>query len=251
MGIIKLELNVSKITPIEDCNGKTVCKVVTLSLEGKEFSYLPGQWANIGIPGFMHKENPEKEYMAAFSILSSSEEKDNLEFLIGIRPGEGLTAHIDQNLKVGDKMIVQGPFGHFTLNEETQKHVWAATGTGIAPFVSFLRTLKLKGLTDKEITLFYGCRNVKCLFLKDEIRSYKEVMPNFTLVEVLSDKDVGEEWTGKRGFVTPFVKEFLKKGNSAELEGYACGVPIMVEDVCKMYSEAGIPKEKIRRERFG
>ena len=249
MVIKKIELTVRKITPIED-NGKTVCKIFELSLDGEEFPFTAGQWANVGVPGYMHHDYPEKVYMSAFSICSSPEEKDKLEFLIGIREGHGLTSHMNENVKEGDTFVVQGPFGHFTLNEETKKQVWVATGTGIAPFISFLRTLNLKGMENKEVTLFYGCRNPNALYLGDEIISYKEKLPKFSLVEVLSDKDLGDEWKGKRGFVTPFVKEFLEQNNPAELEGYICGIPAMVQDIYQLFSDVGIPEDKIRREKY-
>jgi ferredoxin-NADP reductase len=65
-----------------------------------------------------------------------------LEFLIKEVSG-GLMSRKLKKLNPGDKLELEGPFGFFTLNEDfysAPSLLLVATGTGISPFNSFIRS---------------------------------------------------------------------------------------------------------------
>lgn len=74
--------------------------------------------------------------------LYSGEEDPYLEVLIK----EVEAGYLSKKLKrisSGQQVNIYGPYGHFTLDavkKKTHKHVFIASGTGIAPFASFVRS---------------------------------------------------------------------------------------------------------------
>lgn len=71
----------------------------------------------------------------------SGEKDDYLEFIIKIVEDGTVTPNF-KSLKAGDTVEIAGPYGEFCLdsNKLNKKHLFIATGTGIAPFHSFVKT---------------------------------------------------------------------------------------------------------------
>lgn len=108
-----------------------------LRLERRDFVFKAGQCVNLGKVG--HGVNRE------YSIYSG-EADPYLEFVIR-KVDNGIVSRSLQALVAGDAVEVDGPYGQFCLEMPMQlgtHFVFVATGTGIAPFASFIRTyLKL------------------------------------------------------------------------------------------------------------
>ncbi len=138
------------------------------------FSFKPGQYATLGI------EKNEKIIARPYSIASSPRETRYLEFYI-IRVDNGeFTSPLFQ-LKEGDALYYMNtPKGKFTP-ERTQSihHVYIATGTGLAPFISMLRTFlhdkkNGKDLPFYTITLMHGARLTQDLGYREELQALEE-----------------------------------------------------------------------------
>ena len=115
---------------------KTVSeKTVVLRTERPNVNIQAGQCFNVGVPGM----SVNREYS-----MYSSGDAPFLEFLIRI-VDEGLVSRSLANLKVGDTVEIDGPYGRFCLPLETKgkKFLFIASGTGVAPFHSFVKTLSL------------------------------------------------------------------------------------------------------------
>jgi ferredoxin--NADP+ reductase/benzoate/toluate 1,2-dioxygenase reductase subunit len=107
--------------------------VFLLRIERKDIVFDPGQYIFVNFPG--------TRYIREYSI-SSGINDPYLELLIKEVP-EGLMSKKLKNVKPGDIVEIEGPFGFFTLNERfyaTPPLLLAATGTGISPFRSFVRS---------------------------------------------------------------------------------------------------------------
>lgn len=119
-------------------NSKVISKnfltpdVFTLKVEKGDFKITAGQCFNLGLVG----EGVNREY----SIYSSAN-SSYLEFLIRRMDGGLVSDHLSK-LMPGDSIEVDGPYGEFCLNLEDleKKFVFIASGTGIAPFHSFINT---------------------------------------------------------------------------------------------------------------
>ena len=94
--------------------------------------FVSGQYLIVGTQESIHR----REY----SIYSSPQD-DYLEILLKEIPG-GLVSGMLHHVAIGALLEIEGPFGYFTIPPEKQaiQHIMIATGTGIAPFHSFVRT---------------------------------------------------------------------------------------------------------------
>ena len=150
----------------------------------------------------------------------------------------------------GTELALTGPSGKVMLMPEEKKDtdlIMVATGTGIAPYRSFLRRLfveKTPFAADyKGIAwLFLGVANSDALLYDDEWQAIKEAYPdNFRLDYALS-----REQTNKKGgkmYIQDKVEEyseeiFTRMDNGAHmyfcgLKGMMPGITGMLEDVCK------------------
>ena len=103
---------------------------------GAPFKFLAGQYATLGI------ERDGQRFERAYSIASSPYE-DFLEFFVELVPEGDVTPTLFK-LAIGDglhcRKIAKGRFTLDLRSGRTQ-HLLVATVTGVAPFVSYVRTL--------------------------------------------------------------------------------------------------------------
>src|SRR6266436_9978929 len=103
---------------------------------GGAFTFKAGQYATLGV------EQEGKRIERAYSIVSSPYEQA-LEFFLELVPHGELTPKL-YKLQKGDTMLCRKiAKGRFTLDLRSgrTRHLLLATVTGIAPFVSYARTL--------------------------------------------------------------------------------------------------------------
>lgn len=95
--------------------------------------------------------------------LSSGEADEHLQILYRVIPEGVLTPQL-AHLKPGDPISFTGPFGNFLLRDKDCPIVFMATGTGIAPAISFMRTHP-----NLHLRLLHGVRTVEDLVYRDSI----------------------------------------------------------------------------------
>jgi len=120
--------------------------VLKLSRGGMEFK--PGQHINLGIKG----SGQHREYS-----IYSGQNNNSLEVLIK-EVDDGLVSTQLKNLSRGDEVSVKGPYGFFLTDAKPSKNeklLFIASGTGIAPFHSFIMTFP-----EVNYRLIHGIRNV-------------------------------------------------------------------------------------------
>lgn len=102
-----------------------------LRTERDDFEFIPGQCVNIGLVGGA----VNREYSTYSSINDTY-----LEFLIKKVDG-GLVSVGISKLKPGKSVTLDGAYGKFTIeNPRKGKYMFIATGTGIAPFHSYVKS---------------------------------------------------------------------------------------------------------------
>src|SRR6201981_303506 len=103
---------------------------------GGPFEYRAGQYATFGL------ESDGVRTERAYSLVSSPYEQE-LEVFVELVPGGGLTPRLFQ-LKPGDTLLCRRiAKGRFLLDLQSGRtnHLLISTVTGVAPFVSYVRTL--------------------------------------------------------------------------------------------------------------
>jgi ferredoxin-NADP reductase len=104
-----------------------------LQLPKCRFRFEAGQHISLSIAG---------DYQSREYSIYSAEDASNLELLVKEVDGGYFSPRL-RTLKKGDKVEIHGPFGRFCLDakrKETHQHVFIASGTGIAPFHSMIKT---------------------------------------------------------------------------------------------------------------
>jgi len=216
-----------------------------------------GQYATLGLPGTAARwkgadpepplKHPEKLIKRAYSIVSSPVESDHLEFYLVLINSGSLTPRLF-NLQPGDKLWLSPKIiGTFVLSRApvNANLVFVATGTGIAPYVSMLRTI-LGPATTKKIALLHGVRASQDLGYKDEMLALERAHPNFTYVPVISrPQREAEPWKGRTGYVQHVWESGELKGNwgfapaPENTHVFLCGSPGMIESVVKLLEKDG------------
>ena len=152
------------------------------------------------------------------------------------------------DLRLGDEVYLQGPFGDFILHPPMRDTIFIATGTGIAPFRSMLHWL----LSDesrhqgKHLWLLFGNRRIEDIYYHDEFLRLADLHSNFHYLPTLSRAD--EKWQGLRGYVQQHVPE-LAQGR-LDMHAYICGLDKMVKANRELLKSLGWDRKSIRYEKY-
>jgi len=206
--------------------------------EGLDFNAGQVAWFNINSSPFSLHRNP-------FSISGSAHRKDELRF--AIKNLGDFTASIGE-LKGGETVFVDGPYGSFSLNHPSAKKGLAllAGGIGIAPIMSILHTLA-DTKDEREVFLFYGNYDEVNIAYYDEIETLKDRL-NITVKHVLEvpSKKIDSE----QGFITLQLLKDTLPAQLADFHFFICG-PLAMIDVMEKYLRAlDIPHDHITSEKY-
>ncbi len=210
--------------------------------EGQTFSFFPGQYVDVTIPGTEHSRS-----FSMANTSASSQETRRLEFAIKIYPGGLFSEFLATGLQIGDELDLSGPYGVFTLRDgRSSDLVFVGGGAGMAPILSVLRQLAEQG-SDRKATFYYGARSRRDLCFEKELLQLEQALPNFRYVPALSEPD-DEPWDGETGMVTAVVA--AHEGDLSEADAYVCGPPPMVEAAMETLTGLGAPEKHIYYDKF-
>lgn len=210
-----------------------IVKLKTKIKDGSTITFLPGQYANILVPG----STETRSY--SFSCLSDT---DEMEFIIRLIPNTGLMSDYLRQAKVGETLNVTGPVGSFYSREINRETLFFAGGTGIAPFIAMLEKLN-KEENNQTIKLFYGATTAENIVELDRLKTYTNL--NVELYPCTSNEN-GDKYA--KGYVTQWInKEEL---SAAIYDLYICGPNAMVDGVKSSLEENQIHYENFYTEKF-
>lgn len=219
------------------------CDVVELIfelIEPTQIEFQAGQFMMLQVP--VEGSFPQKR---AYSIASAPFDSNKLRFCVKFVEG-GCASTFLKNLKVGEEVTFQGPFGRFVVDMNKKKNLlFIGTGTGIAPFYGILEDLFAKDF-DQRIELYFGLRFEQDIFYKEVLDKFAEEHPNFSYTLTLSKPS--ENYTGLKGRVTDYVKAENYKPENTEL--YLCGSGAMVTEIKQNFLKSGFEKTLIHEELF-
>ncbi|AJA89980.1 hypothetical protein OY14_00675 [Borreliella chilensis] len=196
-------------------------KNYVLRFERKNIIFKEGQYLLLSLQNFHSRE---------YSIYSGVD--DNF-FEVLIRELEvGNISKKLRMLQAGDQIYADGPFGHFVLNDKHLKqnklHYFIATGTGISPFHSFVKS---------KANLFYKLiHGIKTKSDKYNFKDYE----NYTSC---ISKDKEGDFSGR---VTDYLKN--DKIDSSNTVFYICGNNWMAFDVLDILREKSVACKNIKTE---
>lgn len=193
--------------------------VVRVKLPASEpFRFRAGQYIDFLIDGGKRR---------SFSIANAPGITDHLELHIRRIDGGAFTGRVFEAMKEREILRFEGPLGTFFLNYESDAPIMlVAGGTGFAPIKGLVEDLIERGAR-RPVRLYWGARTREGLYMDELARSWRDQLPDFDYVPVLSDTTPDDAWDGRRGLVHEAVME--DHADLSHWEVYACGAPAMID----------------------
>lgn len=238
-GIVDTEKYIAAVIAVLDAT-PTVKLIRLAPPAGKAPEFLPGQFITVFL------KRGEELVKRQYSISSPPHIREYIELCVKRIDG-GFASNYLCNLRVGDTLLVQGPYGKFVLHEPLDHDpIFVATGTGVAPFMSMIQSL-LHQNASREVWLFLGVRTEDEIIYRAEFEQLAREHPNFHFIPTLS-RPKGGTWKGEVGYVQVQVPKHIA---SPEGKGiYICGLRAMVDQNRQLAAELGFPKERIFYEKY-
>tara|TARA_R110000868_G_scaffold143127_3_gene360928 strand:- start:13020 stop:14081 length:1062 start_codon:yes stop_codon:yes gene_type:complete len=234
--------------PVEDYQAEVV-KIMDLSptIKGvhfkldREMSFQAGQYINLLIPGV--------EGTRAFSIANKPSLANELELHVRLVEGGAGTGWIHQEMKVGDKLTVSGPYGQFFVRKsDGGGAIFIAGGSGLSSPQSMILDL-LASADPRPMYLFQGARNLGELYNRSLFEQLDQQHDNFHYIPVLSAPEAGDDWQGVIGYVHDAANQYFD-GKLSGNKAYLCGPPPMIDAAITTLMQGRVFERDIHMEKF-
>ena len=173
-----------------------------------------------------------------------------VELVIADVPG-GIGSTALNALAIGGRVAASGPLGRFTLqaSDAPARHVFLATGTGVAPFRAMLAQLSpALGEGRVQMALLQGARTRADLLFAGEFLALAERLPGFQYIPCLSRETPADLPEVRSGYVQDQLAG-LSLDPTRDL-AWLCGNPGMVDAGFAALRAAGFGMARLRREKY-
>jgi len=211
-------------------------------LDGPVPPFVPGRYVNL------HVEIDNIRTSRPYSI-SSHPGAGHIDLTVSEKPGGFVSPYLVGEVKPGDIFESSGPAGSFRFEPLIDRGalVMLAGGSGITPFMSMLRFFEAEGWP-LPVHLIYGCRTPGHRIFGGEIDRLTGEHDVFDAVTVCSEPPAGFDG------ISGFIDATLISDRIGDVSGKTfliCGPNAMYEFCTGELEKLGVPRHKIRRERFG
>ncbi len=251
------------VTGREEINPQLI--ILRVRPDHQKIDFKPGQFAVLGLLGSEQRvmegdqedppPAPDKLIRRAYSIASASSEKLYLEFFVTLVASGELTPRLF-NLKYGGRVFLSPKAtGLFTLDRVAphKSVVLVATGTGLAPYMSMLRTI-LVNETQRRFVVLHGARFSWDVGYRAELETLARIRPNLTYIPAITRPEADPHFHGQTGR----IQTLLAAGQIEKLSGvpldpaqtdvFLCGNPEMISAVKALLGDKGFVAGKGREE---
>jgi ferredoxin/flavodoxin---NADP+ reductase len=246
------------VTAREEINPQLI--VLRVQPDGLLFDFEPGQFAVLGLLGEEPRVleasdedppvRPDRLIRRAYSIASASVQKEYLEFYLNLVGSGSLTPRLFA-LKPGSRLFL-GPkaSGVFTLDrvEPGRSVILIATGTGLAPYMSMLRTI-LAEEANRRFVVLHGARYSWDLGYRAELESLARVRRNLTYIPSITRPAEDPHFRGLTGRVQTLVADGVIQRESevdlapASADVFLCGNPGMIIATIEILVKLGFVRD--------
>ena len=194
-----------------------------LEMERRGMEFEAGQHILLGNTDSIHK----REY----SIYSGTED-EKLEVLVK-EVEEGMVSKQLKKLTEGSFLEIEGPLGFFSIDPELirqrKKFLFVASGTGIAPFHSMI-----KSIPELDYTLLHGVKYAEEAYERETYDSDRYIL--------CTSRDEKGDFHGR---VTDYIKEH---DFDRDTVCYFCGNFNMIREAMNLLEKKGIPPSQLHAE---
>ncbi|MEI7742216.1 MAG: FAD-binding oxidoreductase [Chloroflexota bacterium] len=222
-----------------------------VKLDAPATPFVPGQYMTTGVV------TDEKLLQRPYSIASAPETADTLGYELFVRhvPVVRFTTAL-WRLQVGHRLRMIGPKGKFTMDSpDAMTHLYVSTGTGIAPFMSALRQVELRGAATRRTVMLNGCSFQDELGYREQLEAWAaDPARKLTYVPTVSRPDDPRNagWSGRSGRAEQVIKDVCKdlglKPDKTIV--YICGNPEMILNVERELLDRDFPEFHVKKELY-
>ncbi|MBA2648842.1 MAG: ferredoxin--NADP reductase [Legionella sp.] len=209
------------------------------------FQFKPGQFITI------HFTIDGKPLRRSYSIANEPKQDNRIEIAAGY-VDDGPGTKLLFNLKPGDSLQINGPYGRLVLKENTPKrYIFVATSTGITPFRAMLGELghRLQQNTNLTAVILQGVQKSEEVLYKADFLNFIQQYPQVSFYPYLSREPVNQlkddEYSGYVQLA--FNKLELKPEEDVV---YLCGNPSMIDDAFEQLKTLGFTTQQVIREKY-
>jgi ferredoxin--NADP+ reductase len=220
---------------------------VRLRISGS-FSFKPGQYATLAA------EDGDGIHERPYSIVSSPFESE-LEFFLELVPEGEVTPRL-YRMDVGDEIFVRkSAKGLFVFDQRSghKNHLFVCTVTGIAPFLSMLRTWAADrnwAPPQTRVLLIDAASRSWEFGYREELLELERKLPDLQVVLSISRPTEDPEWHGELGRAEDLVRKYADSNGftAGKTSAYLCGNPQMIENAKGILTRAGFDPKSIHEE---
>ncbi len=228
--------------------GNQVYKVV-MNTEKKMPRFKAGQFLHLTLEAFDPTAGfwPESR---VFSIASCSDDRKEVSIVYSVK---GVYTHrMENTLQEGMEVWLKAPYGEFIIPnhiESGETAVLIAGGTGVSPFIPFLKTSS----DQIDIKLNYGLRHIDLMIFEKELKEAlrnDQFKVNLYLEQKSNTIPINGKVDVKNGMLS--INEILKDDiNLNNTKFFISGPPAMIELFKKQLIESSVQEEKIIIDEWG
>ena len=213
-------------------------------LDSSGIQFEPGQFFRFSFT------DDQGEFERPYSLCDFTDGADDeLDLLISVVEN-GRASRYLFNCEKGINTRVTGPYGRLLIPDKLPIRLFlVATSVGLAPFLPMLRPLE-KHLLDSglEVILLLGARDRSEFLYRDELLSFSEKYPGFSLMLCYS-REVGDLLPYERhSYVTEEIDSFNPDAGTDHF--LLCGNPNMINDVYGLLKQKGFKAKQVVREKY-
>ena len=215
---IRIDTHYYRVAGIKNLTDNTF----VLTLPKNRFKFNAGQHISLSIMG---------DYQSREYSIYSAEEGENLEILVKEVDGGYFSPKL-KHLKPGDMVEVHGPFGKFGLDlkkMDTHTHVFIASGTGIAPFHSMV-----KSYPSLDYRIIHGVKYLSEAYEKEHYEDDRYFL--------CTSRDEKGDFAGR---LTEYLKQCHFDKNTCF---YLCGNSDMIFDSMEILKSKGFNRDSVHVE---
>lgn len=232
--------------------------------DGALFEFQAGQYTAIGLPaGAPRVEgadpdedangDPGRRIVRAYSIASSSNDRESLDLYITLVGSGALTPRL-WVLQPGDRVWL-GPKakGHFTMEgvPSDSNVVLIGTGTGLAPYISMIHDHHQCNI-GRRFVVIHGARYERELGYRDELEALDRDCGTMVYLPTVSRPEPDSHWSGHVGRVQSVVADGTLEAalgapvSPDKTQVFVSGNPEMVMDMERVFAEQGFALHSAR-----
>ena len=207
--------------------------------EPADFTFASGQYARLRVPG--------SDLWRSYSMASPPKALPRLRFLIRRIENGALSSWLAHGCAAGEPVEIEGPLGSFGLASAKGPILMIAGGTGLAPMMAILETVRTRPGPKPPMLLCFGCTRESDLFYLDEIETRRFWLPTLETRIALMEPPLSG-FSGRIGTVVSLLEpaDIARSG----LTAYLCGPPAMIEAARGRLLQGGVAEGSIHAEQF-